>query len=350
MAIQTGSATSNGAFSSLSISGTTSKSGNMSWSTPTLPDGATITSTTLTATLTHSMTRGSATTTINGNTYTKSSSLSYDLGTTLTTSLSVTAKGARVTAKGTVSITNIVYTVNYQYDDSSGGTPDPPIKPSTNLLPPLNQWTKSSGITAVTTTGDYSATITAGAWWENLTTTITGISPGDEITISCSDISSGLDIAVTNANDDEIVILTSSNLSATITVGSNTPYTVTIWLARADNGKVSDISVTRKEEIVVTKPSISIQSQNVTKISRVVGYDQCIVTFTADQALTYWEARATTSSQTPAHGVGLLVESGTLAEGETGYIYVDDEELTSGDLEYRIDIYGQNSAGVWSDE
>lgn len=99
-----------------------------------------------------------------------------------------------------------------------------------------------------------------------------------------------------------------------------------------------------------TAPVINIQSQNVTKISRVAGYDQCIVTFIADQELTYWEARATTSSQTPAHGVGLLVESGTLAEGETGYIYVDDEELTNGDLQYRIDIYGKNSSGVWSDD
>lgn len=117
MAIRTGSATSNGSFSSLSISGNTSKSGNMSWSSPTLPDGATITGTTLTANLTASMTRGSATITINGDTYYGSSSLSYDLGTTLKTSLSVTAKGGNKNATGTVSISNIVYTVNYQYDD-----------------------------------------------------------------------------------------------------------------------------------------------------------------------------------------------------------------------------------------
>ena len=97
-------------------------------------------------------------------------------------------------------------------------------------------------------------------------------------------------------------------------------------------------------------PVINIQSQDVTKISGVSGYDRCTVTFIADQELAYWEARATTSSQTPAHGVGLLVESGTLAKGETGYIYVDDEELTNGDLQYRIDIYGKNSSGGWSDD
>ena len=101
--------------------------------------------------------------------------------------------------------------------------------------------------------------------------------------------------------------------------------------------------------IVADPPVITIVSQDVTKISGVSGHDRCTVAFTSDQALTYWEARATTT-QTPGHGVGLLVESGTLAEGATGYVYVDDEELTNGDLNYTITIYGQNADGRWSDE
>lgn len=101
--------------------------------------------------------------------------------------------------------------------------------------------------------------------------------------------------------------------------------------------------------ITADPPVITIVSQDVTKISGVSGYDRCTVTFTSDQALSYWEARATTT-QTPAHGVGLLVESGTLSKGETGYVYVDDEELTNGDLNYTITIYGQNADGRWSDE
>ena len=101
--------------------------------------------------------------------------------------------------------------------------------------------------------------------------------------------------------------------------------------------------------IVADPPVITIVSQDVTKISGVSGHDRCTVTFTSDQALSYWEARATTT-QTPAHGVGLLVESGTLSKGETGYVYVDDEELTNGDLNYTITIYGQNADGRWSDE
>lgn len=101
--------------------------------------------------------------------------------------------------------------------------------------------------------------------------------------------------------------------------------------------------------IVADPPVITIVSQDVTKISGVSGHDRCTVTFTSDQALSYWEARATTT-QTPAHGVGLLVESGTLSKGETGYVYVDNEELTNGDLNYTITIYGQNADGRWSDE
>ena len=110
------------------------------------------------------------------------------------------------------------------------------------------------------------------------------------------------------------------------------------------------IDVDYTESVIVANPPvITIVSQDVTKISGVSGYDRCTVTFTSDQALTYWEARATTT-QTPAHGVGLLVESGTLAKGATGYVYVDDEELTNGDLNYTITIYGQNADGRWSDE
>ena len=105
--------TSNGSFSSLSISGSGTKNGNITFTPPTLPDGATITSTSLTAYLDISMRLGSAKVTINGNTYSSSSSLSINLGTSLISSLSVSAKGSSFLAKGTVDISNIVYTVNY---------------------------------------------------------------------------------------------------------------------------------------------------------------------------------------------------------------------------------------------
>ncbi len=117
MAIQTGNATSNGSFSNVSISGTTSTTRNITWSTPSLPDNATIIATTLTASLTISMTRATATVTINGTSYGTSSNISVDLGTTVKTSLSATCKGSNKNATGTVSMSNIIYTVTYQYDD-----------------------------------------------------------------------------------------------------------------------------------------------------------------------------------------------------------------------------------------
>ena len=51
MAIQIGNATSNGSFSNISISGNGTKTGNIAWDAPSLPSNATITSTTLTASL-----------------------------------------------------------------------------------------------------------------------------------------------------------------------------------------------------------------------------------------------------------------------------------------------------------
>ena len=116
MAIQTGNATSNGSFSDISISGTGTKTGNITWDAPSLPSNATITSTTLTASLKINMILSTAAVTINGTSYKSSSELNINLGTTMQTSLSVTCKGDKRYSRGTVSISNIVYTVTYQYE------------------------------------------------------------------------------------------------------------------------------------------------------------------------------------------------------------------------------------------
>ena len=116
MAIQIGNATSNGSFSDISISGTGTKNGNITWDAPSLPSNATITSTTLTASLNINMILSTATVTINGTSYKSSSELNINLGTTMQTSLSVTCKGDKRYSYGTVSISNIVYTVTYQYE------------------------------------------------------------------------------------------------------------------------------------------------------------------------------------------------------------------------------------------
>ena len=122
MAIQIGNATSNGSFSNVSISGTGTKNGNITWDAPSLPSNATITSTTLTASLKINMILSTAAVTINGTSYKSSSELNINLGTTMQTSLSVTCKGDKRYSYGTVSISNIVYTVTYQYEQEVAET------------------------------------------------------------------------------------------------------------------------------------------------------------------------------------------------------------------------------------
>ena len=97
-------------------------------------------------------------------------------------------------------------------------------------------------------------------------------------------------------------------------------------------------------------PVITVGTPSRTRISDETGYDQSVCTFTSDLDLQAWEARATKAGVTPARGVGLLVESGTsLRAGVSATVYVDDEELTNGDGEYTITVYGQSTAGVWSE-
>ena len=100
---------------SLSISGTTSKSGTISWTCPTIPEGCTITSCVLTGTPTFSMTKGSATVTVNGTTVTSDTQFTINLGTANTTkSVTTTGKGNNKNARGTVTFTSLSYVVTYE--------------------------------------------------------------------------------------------------------------------------------------------------------------------------------------------------------------------------------------------
>lgn len=109
--------------------------------------------------------------------------------------------------------------------------------------------------------------------------------------------------------------------------------------------QVSNIVYTLEYE--VRKPIIEIISQDKTKIGV---NDICTVSFRSDMDLSQWEARATMNTIDDGHGVGLLVEYGThLTAGETCYVYVETSELSNGDYNYRIDIYGCSENGVWSD-
>lgn len=125
--------------------------------------------------------------------------------------------------------------------------------------------------------------------------------------------------------------------------GSEYYWTYTIGNISADHTVVISISSS-------IPPVITIGTPDKTRISDESGHDECICTFTADQTLVQWEARAVKNGVMPQRGVGVLVETGTnLAAGAQGRISVVDEELTSGDGVYLIAVYGRNAGGVWNE-
>ena len=88
--------------------------GTISWSKPTVPSGATISSCVLTGKATASMNKGSVTITVNGTTVTSGSTFTINLGTANdTTSVSTSIKGTNNQASGSVSFSELLYTVTY---------------------------------------------------------------------------------------------------------------------------------------------------------------------------------------------------------------------------------------------
>ena len=106
-------------FNSLTISGTTPSSGTITWVAPTIPSGTVISSCVLSGTLAKTMSKGSSTVKINGTTIT-TNTFSINLDTSnATTSVTVTAIGGNKNAGGTVSISDVSYTVTYKIPISS---------------------------------------------------------------------------------------------------------------------------------------------------------------------------------------------------------------------------------------
>ena len=99
---------------SLTVSGTTTQTATISWTLPTVPSGGTITACTLTGTAIASMSKGSPTIKVNGTTVSSGSNFTINLGTNNTTSsVTATAVGNNKNAVGTVTLSNLVYTVDY---------------------------------------------------------------------------------------------------------------------------------------------------------------------------------------------------------------------------------------------
>ena len=100
--------------SSASISGTTAVLSTISWTVPTIPNGAVIESCVLTGTPTITMNKGTGNVTVNGTSVTSGSQFSINLGTGNTTnSVQVSCKGNNKNASGTVTFSDLVYTVTY---------------------------------------------------------------------------------------------------------------------------------------------------------------------------------------------------------------------------------------------
>ena len=99
---------------SLSVSGNTQQSTSISWNLPSISGNATINSCVLTGKATASMSKGSATITVNGQTVSSGSSFSINLGTgNNVNSVTATTKGGNKNASGTVTFSNLEYTVDY---------------------------------------------------------------------------------------------------------------------------------------------------------------------------------------------------------------------------------------------
>lgn len=151
--------------------------------------------------------------------------------------------------------------------------------------------------------------------------------------------------------------LQNARLKHTIGVYGGLVSGATWTVTYEEDGYVYTITNVSTNHSIVVSPSggggnppvITVGTPSRTIISDESGYDQCVCTFTSDLALQAWEARATKAGVTPARGVGLLVESGgSLAANTPATVYVENEELTQGDGEYTITVYGQSTGGIWS--
>lgn len=97
-------------------------------------------------------------------------------------------------------------------------------------------------------------------------------------------------------------------------------------------------------------PVVTLGTQTVKKISDEIGKNQCVCSFTVNQNVYKWEARASKGTSPPALGVGTLVESGGfLLANKKAEVVIDDDELKSGDGMYTISVYAQNMEGYWSE-
>ena len=86
------------------------------------------------------------------------------------------------------------------------------------------------------------------------------------------------------------------------------------------------------------------------KVSAVIGYDHITVSFSSDIAYQAFECRATKVGSSYGRGVGRLVASFSTTPAKTQRTFeVYDDDLLSGEGDYRISLYAQSQDGGWND-
>lgn len=108
---------------------------------------------------------------------------------------------------------------------------------STNIIPLFSTWQQETGL-SVSSISDYDIVFTAPSAWTGIYlwgSTI--INNGQNITIGVSSISSNAEFAIMDANGTAVAVVTSSQLSQSVTVNGTSPFD--IYITSSDTNQVT---------------------------------------------------------------------------------------------------------------
>ena len=273
--------------SSLSISGKTTVTATISWTCPTLPAGSTITSCVLTGIATASMSKGSATIKVNGTTVSSGSNFSIDLGTANTiSSVSATAVGSTGNARGTVTFSDLVYTVTYE--ESS----EPEVDPN-NAFPPFTDenWFLDADCTNLSTgTYSYGFTTAVDTGWLGYYIPVPEDWYGKIVDISIESITENASLVIqTTDTYEEIFALNSTKLSGSARVTNGRDYIIFLRTNYLGTGDVlvTGVSATIQGEIP-TLTSLALNTETITIGLNSAGTVKCNIVPTDAQYNFVW--------------------------------------------------------------
>lgn len=93
-------------------------------------------------------------------------------------------------------------------------------------------------------------------------------------------------------------------------------------------------------------PALTVVSASVNKVSQITGHDTCTVVFSCDIDLQAFQVRATRFGDPRGVGVGdLLYSADSIAAGQSITVTIDGDDITQGDGEYVISLWGKAADG-----